>query len=494
MPRSAIFSGDGMRVPVLVAALVAGVASEWAGYGWDQPGLWIPDLLTGLVLVGGGLYGRRAPGALLVLTGFAWFAGNLDPALWYLHRGPLVHALVCFPGRRPATRLGWAAVGTGYAAAFAQPVWNSDLASVLLVLALLVVVAGRQVTAQASAAFALALYGGAVSRVLFPAGEVAIPVLLGYQAALAGIAVALAWRRPAEVADRVIELAQPGSLRAALAETLGDPRLRVGFWRDGGYVDEHGTPVTLPAGDLAATLVDDGGAPFAVIVHDRAVLTDPATVEAVGTASRLTAVNAALQAEVAAQAAELAASRRRLMVAADEERHQLAARLQEGPMLRLTALLGTLPQGRAAGHLADTLDELYALAHGLHPRELDGGLEPALTALAGRSPVPVRLSVSTRTLPPEIEAATYFVCAEALANAAKHAAASMVTVAVTQHRADLAIDIHDNGAGGADPALGTGLRGLSDRVETFDGHLTVTSAPDDGTRLVAVIPLAAEPR
>ncbi|GAA1018302.1 two-component sensor histidine kinase [Acrocarpospora pleiomorpha] len=498
-----------MRAPILVLAVVAGLASEWVAYRWEQPGQWIPDLLTGLVLVGSGLYARKAPGTLLIATGFAWFAGNLDPALWYWHRGPLIHLLLMFPGWRPTTRLGWAAVGTGYVAAVVQPVWNTDLAAVALVSALLV--AGG--TRRATIAFALAVYGGAASRLVFPAGEVAFPAALGYQAVLCGIAITLAWtlRRPGHeaVTDQVIELARPGSLRAALAETLGDPDLRVGFWRDGRYFDERGVPIALPAGDLATTFIGDDGEPFAVIVHDRAVLTGTSMIEAVGTAARLTAVNAALQAEVRAQAAELAASRRRLMVAADEERRHLAERLQEGPVRHLTGLLDTLKPGKAAEHLANTLQELDDLAHGLHPRELHGGLVPALAALAARSPVPVRLNVSPdplpadaparlntspQPLPADIEAAVYFVCAEALANVAKHAAASTASITLTRHDAELSLSVRDDGVGGADPAQGSGLRGLSDRVETFGGRLTVDSAPGNGTRLVAEIPLGDEPR
>jgi signal transduction histidine kinase len=491
-----------MRALVLAAAIAAGLASGQAAYGWAQPERWIPDLLAGLVLVGAGLYARKAPGALLVATGFAWFAGNLDPALWYWHRGPLIHLLLAFPGWRPETRLGLAAVVSGYLAAVIMPVWNTDLVAVALVTFLLAVRARRtrgqrrRAAARATGAFALALYGGAASRLIFPAGAAVVPELLVYQVVLCGIAVAMAWtiRRPGDdaVTDMVVELARPGSLRVALADALGDPNLQVGFWRDGCYVDERGVPLTISAADHATTSVAGNGEPLAVIVHDRAVLTDPSMVAAAGTATRLTAANAALQREVQAQAAELAASRRRLVMAADEERRHLEERLRNGPVRHLADLLAGLPAGKAAEELSQTLRELDDLAHGLHPRELADGLASALGALAARSPVPVRLSLISERLPPEIEAALYYVCAEALANVAKHAAASAVSMRLLR-QAGIRLEVADDGTGGADSSRGTGLRGLRDRVETFGGRLLITSPPGSGTVLAAEIPLDGAP-
>jgi signal transduction histidine kinase len=487
-----------LRWAILAPAVAAGVASEAAAYSassaypaYLRPQDWIPDLVVGLVFVVSGLLARPSPaeriGWLLVATGFAWFAGNLGPIAWYWHRGPFVHALL--RSRRTGS---WsrAAIAAGYLAAVIQPVWQQDLAAVVLATGVLAIARSRP-----ALAFALVLYGGAITRLLVPSGDLAAPARYVYQAVLCAIAVGLAWgaRHPDddEATDRVVELAKTGSgsLRDALAEVLGDPGLRVGYWRDETYEDETGRPLD-PPGDRVTTPIDRDGGPFAVLIHDRAVLADPATVAAATAAIRLTSANAALQAEVRAQVAELAASRRRLLVAADAERRRLETRLHEGPVRSLTRLLAALPPGRAAEQLALTLDDLGDLARGLHPRELEDGLAVALTALTTRSPVPVRLSLMTGPLPPEIEAAVYYVCAEALANIAKHAAASAATIAVTRHDRHLLVEIRDDGAGGADTALGTGLRGLRDRVETFGGRLTVDSPPGHGTRLVAEIPLA----
>jgi signal transduction histidine kinase len=247
--------------------------------------------------------------------------------------------------------------------------------------------------------------------------------------------------------------------------------------------------------------VERDGRPFAMLVHDAAVLADPALVEAVASAARLTASNVALQAERRARAGEVMASRRRLLVAADGERRALEARLRQGPEERLAevdillaGVAGEEHLDQARVQLVRTLDDLHELAHGLHPRELvESGLGGALASLAERSPVPVELDVRVQRLPDEVEVTIYFVCAEALANVAKYASASRVKLSVEAIDGRLALRIADDGIGGADRARGTGLRGLADRVETLGGTLRLASAPGEGTELTAEIPLAADP-
>jgi len=140
--------------------------------------------------------------------------------------------------------------------------------------------------------------------------------------------------------------------------------------------------------------------------------------------------------------------------------------------------------------LAQTLSELRELASGLHPRELSaGGLPVALASLAERSPLPVGVTAPPERFPAEIEAALYFVCSEALANVAKYASASSVQVGVTAGGGRVRIEIEDDGVGGADPARGSGLRGLADRIEALDGSFEVASPPGSGTRLTAELPL-----
>jgi len=139
------------------------------------------------------------------------------------------------------------------------------------------------------------------------------------------------------------------------------------------------------------------------------------------------------------------------------------------------------------------LEELRELARGIHPAVLsDQGLRAALGALTGRSPVPVHLDVELGSeLPPPVEAAAYYVVAESLTNIAKYADASLVEVVVRSDGTAARVQVRDDGIGGADPATGTGLRGLADRVDALGGDLHVSSPEGAGTVVTAELPLAA---
>jgi signal transduction histidine kinase len=144
--------------------------------------------------------------------------------------------------------------------------------------------------------------------------------------------------------------------------------------------------------------------------------------------------------------------------------------------------------------LSHTLEDLNRLATGLHPRVLaEHGLQEALTDIARDVGVPVDLEVTVPTqLPGPTAAAIYFICAEALTNSAKHAAASRVTAVITSGDGLVYVEVADDGIGGADAGLGSGLSGLADRIETLGGMLQIESPPGRGTRLAAQIPLNAE--
>jgi signal transduction histidine kinase len=145
----------------------------------------------------------------------------------------------------------------------------------------------------------------------------------------------------------------------------------------------------------------------------------------------------------------------------------------------------------AAGNLSDTTEELRELARGIHPPVLaDRGLVAALDALAARSAVPVTVDADlTARVPAAVEAAAYFVVSEALTNVARHAHAEKAVVTVRGSDGRLNVEVHDDGDGGADPARGSGLRGLVDRVAALDGSLEVESPAGTGTVLRAVIPI-----
>jgi PAS domain S-box-containing protein len=215
-----------------------------------------------------------------------------------------------------------------------------------------------------------------------------------------------------------------------------------------------------------------------------------------------------LNAELHARLEELAASRARIVTAGDVERRRLERNLHDGAQQRLVTLslslrlalakLGSDPRGarvaleNACDELSLALDELRELARGLHPAVLtDRGLAAAVEVLADRVPVPVEIAdLPDERLPEPIEAGAYYLVAEALTNVAKYAQASAVRVRVAANDATLVVEVADDGVGGADPATGTGLRGLADRIEALGGSLQVVSPARAGTSLRAEIPIA----
>jgi PAS domain S-box-containing protein len=196
-------------------------------------------------------------------------------------------------------------------------------------------------------------------------------------------------------------------------------------------------------------------------------------------------------------------SRIRLLDVADDERKRIQRNLHDGAQQRITAVLLNLgrlrekPEERqellpaAIDELAAGLEEIRALASGLHPAVLsERGLVAALRALALAAPLEVELAtVPDERLPEQVEAAAYYVVAEALANVHKHAGATRVVVHASQEDHRLVVEVADNGVGGADDE-GSGLRGLADRVEALGGRLSLDSPPGGGTRLLAEIPVA----
>jgi signal transduction histidine kinase len=535
------------RLLLWPAGAAFGIAAEWIFFGWGDPRHWIPDLVTGWTLIACGLiaWSRRPEsrsGALMAATGFSWFFGNfattgVAPLDWlgahalYVYRGPLVHLLVTYPSGRLSSRLDRAAVAIGYAAALLTPVWRSEIATIVLAVLLVAVCARSYVRAigpgrrarllalQAAAGLGLVLAGGAAARLAVPAGDANELSLLALEATLCALAGGLlagllspSWERAA-VTDLVVELGESrsGTLRDELARALGDPTLEVGYWlpNEGVFVDSEGRPFALPdpGSERSVTTIKGEGGPVAALVHDPAVLGDPGLREAVSSAALLAAANARLQAEVRAQVAELRESRRRILEAGDEERIRLELRLREGAEERLEALAeqlrgtqlsvpseaGAERIDRIEAQLARTLEELRRLAHGLHPRVLaEEGLAGALGSLAEQAPVQVEVVAPVARLPAEVEAVAYFLCSEALANIAKHASASRVSVSVRPGDGRVRVVIEDDGLGGADPGRGTGLRGLADRVEALGGTLHVESPAGGGTRLAAEIPLGGE--
>jgi signal transduction histidine kinase len=522
-----------MRRPLRLALLPLGiafglVAESRSPDGWSAET--VADLTVGCVLLAcGTLAWDRRPesrvGLLMSLTGFAWFLGTLSDRALYLHRGPFVHLLLSYPTGRLRTRFVQGVVLAAYVDAAIEPLAAND--AVTLGLSALVALTAVQLFLGASGparraggpalaatlAFAAVLALGAVERL---AGwEARGTVLWTYDAVVAAVAMLLLvdllrgrWSE-AVVTRLVVELGdagEVGTLRAKLAAALGDPTLVVGYrlQENGAFVDDAGRPVDVrsPGPGRTVTAIDDGGDRVAVLVHDDALLADPELLESVAAAARLAVSNARLQAEARARASELEASRRRIVEAGDAQSRRLEAELRLGAERRLDTVASLLADARVGSEtsgeeiatieqsLAETRRELREFAHGVHPAALtDGGLMAALALLAERSPVPVDVRGSVGRLPAAMEAALFFVASESLANTAKHAGASNVTVDVREQNGRVVLAVSDDGTGGADAGRGSGLRGLGDRIEALGGSLVVESTAGAGTRVAAAAPV-----
>jgi signal transduction histidine kinase len=527
-----------VRIPaaLLPAGIAFGLAVEVAFYSPALgPALTVADFTVGCMLLvcGTVAWQRREEsrvGPLMGLAGLTWFLGNIGQPLLYLHRGPLVHLHLSYPTGRLPTRLAAAVVAIAYVDAVVEPLAANDVLT--LALSALIALSALQVFRRTSGparkaggpalgaalAFAGVLALGALNRLLGWDADRA--VLWTYDAVIASIAVVLLrdllrgrWT-DAVVTGLVVDLGDQhsGTLRAKLARALGDPTLVVGYRlpEADGFVDDAGRPVELPSAGSGrvVTPLADGDEQVAVLVHDEALLADRHLVESVAAAARVAVANARLQAEAQARAGELVASRRRIVQTADEQRRRLEEELRLGAEQRLENVQALLEDSRSEvtggdadaiatleHELDETRRELREFAHGVHPGALtEGGLMPALARLAARSPIPVAVTGTVTRLPAPVEAALYFVCSEALTNAAKHSSASSISVKVGQERKRVVVSIVDDGVGGADPSKGSGLRGLADRIEALGGRLAVESAGGSGTRIDADLPATASPR
>jgi signal transduction histidine kinase len=314
----------------------------------------------------------------------------------------------------------------------------------------------------------------------------------------------------AGIGDLAVELGRGvplGSLRDTLARALRDPTLVLAFPGPSGvgYVDPDGQPVALPApsdGQRRVARLEREGETLAALVYDPAIEgEDPGRVDAVGSMARLALENERLAAQVRAQLEEVRASRARIVEAADAERRRIERDLHDGAQQRLLALAMRLDQARTGSNdaaaiidattaeLMTAVREVRDLARGLHPTILtDSGLAAAVEALAERTPFPITTDVTAERFPSLVEVAAYFTIAEGLTNIARYAEATEARVAAAVRDGRLVVTVSDNGRGGADPAAGSGLRGLADRLAAIGGELHVASGKGEGTTLTATLP------
>jgi signal transduction histidine kinase len=302
-------------------------------------------------------------------------------------------------------------------------------------------------------------------------------------------------------------------LRGALSESLADPSIELVYRSaDHRWLDGAGREVTLPVDDLRRdyTLISDGDARVAAIVHDQALRDHRAFVQAVGSVALMVLTNQRLAAEVTTSLQEVRRSRERILTVADEERRRIERDLHDGAQQRLVALRIKLELARersAEEHVeaeqlhqfgedvGEALDEVRSLAAGVYPPLLaDCGLREALRSIARRSPMPVSVAAEgVGRFPRQVEAVVYFCCLEALQNAAKHAEASSVSIVVSDGR-DLRFEVRDDGCGFdvEQVDLGHGLTNVRDRIVAVGGTLRVEARPGRGTRISGTIPLTQD--
>jgi signal transduction histidine kinase len=413
--------------------------------------------------------------------------------------------------------------------------WVQAASGALVMIATIVVLADRLRRADRRRRRSLApLYGYGILAALFiplapnvvgPALGLSFNTVIAMQLVdLVGVPVAFAlsllwggFARTGEILELAAWLSSADAdripLTAAMKQALGDDSLRLLFWTRelGSYVDEDGKRIN-DAGGAGRGIVDItvSGKRIGAIDYDPTLNADPELVQAAGRVVAVALDRERVSAELRASQRELRRSRVRIVEAGDAERRRIARDLHDGLQVRLVLLAleaqhiadddASSPQAREAalalrGGIDAAAAESRGLVHAVLPPSLiEGGLSAAAEDLVDHMPVPTRLDMSLGDvpLPAVVESTAYFVIAEALGNALKHAYPSVLAVLLNRSADLLRIEVTDDGIGGAYVGGGSGLRGLKDRVDAVGGRLHLVSAPDAGTRVVAELPCALD--
>jgi signal transduction histidine kinase len=314
-----------------------------------------------------------------------------------------------------------------------------------------------------------------------------------------------------QIFHSIPDLATPEQVQSSLRDILDDAELEL-FWWDWEherYIDVHGSAAEPDARPpQVVTWIEYESRKVGAMIHAPSLLELPEFRDTIVPGMRIAMERDRLHRDLITKLNELKASRLRIVEAAEDERRRLERNLHDGAQQRLVVVLlglrglekrlGESPQLESLvvgmrEELEGAIEDLRELARGLHPPLLaQQGLAAAVRAGAARSSLPVELNIELEaSLPAALEAAAYYVCSEAVTNAIKHALASRVWLSIVHTPGTLIVEVRDDGVGGVG-ATGdghsTGLRGLSDRIEAFDGTLVVESRPGSGTRLVAQFP------
>jgi signal transduction histidine kinase len=509
-----------MAAALSTAALAALAARADLAPGGIGAAATVTDIAVGLAFVGGAAL-VRAPWRSRVLfsaVGLAWLVGSFQPAAELAYLGVLAIAIGLFPSGRPRSARHWLVVVLALPLALVVPT-KPVLAGLFFTVAASAWPVRRWervaawVPVVAAAAIAIALATSWVAEVAQPRTfdpqlwRLAFELLLLIVALGFPVASWAVMRERARLADRLLgddRVVGIEGLALLLAETIGDPKLRIYRWdlASGAYLGPDGLRLELD-GRAALLRVDDADAPLAAIVHgEPSAMQDPTVAAAAVEAVRLTATNERRQIAQRRQLAQREAARGRLLVSTDRQRQAIAARLRDEVVRPIQDALAQLrlidpppvdaePREAlvvAGRELEASVGEILALIDGIPPATLgSGGLVAAIRVLAERCPLPVSVS-ATRDAAADAarETALFYVCSEALANATKHARASRISIDLRRERDDLVIAISDDGVGGA-RLSGFGLRGLADRLAVYGGRLRVDSPPGAGTTVIARI-------
>ncbi|MDP8969374.1 MAG: histidine kinase [Actinomycetota bacterium] len=510
-----------------VAWLLLAPAAAWFLLEWDNPASGsAPIFTTGLVLF-------AACPPLVGWLALAYPTGRLGTAVERLAVGASLVAAVVFLGLVPALFFDPAAEACSLcpdnlALVTAEPEMAEDVSQLGFRLAAatslaVVAVAWWRLIRSSTARRRLAapvvatvtvylvlvawLFVNSAESGFIGTGAVERRLWLGQAAALVALSVAVGWRRLAvrrtrsSLARLVVDLgeaARAGGLRHALANSLGDDSLDVGYpVGDDRFADATGHLVELPPSDgRQVTPIVRDGEPVAVVLHRRGLLDDPDLVEEVASAARLALDNERLQARLLTQEADLRASRARVVAASDTERRRLERDLHDGAQQRLIGLLIAIrvtatglatsdgPAAarlqEAAGELQQAVDSLRDVAHRIHPAALtDEGLVAALDALAERAASPLSVAgLPEQRLPQEVESAVYRIVADTLRS-------GDVQVSADHHDGQLVVDILAR-------SVPESVVELEDRLGALEGRLTV-AAHDRGVYLQVLIPCEEVP-
>ncbi|MDZ8275790.1 histidine kinase [Microbacterium aquimaris] len=525
-------AGSG-AVPIALFAVVAVVYYIAGGVAWLRR----PANAIGMLLVWGGMALTVANLANAPVPALAALGHMFATAVLAV----IVHLLLAFPTGRLNGAAPMALALSAYAIAILVPLPALVLDTGAGVVAIVQSAAGLVLMISTAVLLAARLRrsDGRARRVLLPLytyGIVAVPALVALPALLpsdqgvlrAGLQLLLllgvpiafligvlsggftATRELADLGERLSTTSPgDGSLSDAVADTLGDPSLRVLLRSGGVLVDEDGDPARVSAHpDRGVVDVDVDGRPVGAIEYDKRSEIDEARVRRAGRIIAVAIDRARLTAELRQSRREVVASRIRIVEATDRERFRIAQDLHDGLQAQLV-LLGVEAQqiahtpgagtevAEAATALRRRIDEaagdLRRLVHDVLPMPLmERGVVAAVEDLVDRMPIPTALSarIDNGALPDATGTTAYFVVAEALANAVKHADAQRATVTLSHEGPTLHITVVDDGAGGADES-GRGLRGLADRVDAMGGAWFLSSPAGAGTRVEVRLPCAS---